>query len=58
MSKPREIFPTWLLVLAVKAFLVHYDDFLNTRTDEANRRCNTAVERLRSLIRAIENDFL
>ena len=58
MITPRDLYPYWLLLLAVRSFLVKYDTFLDTRTDEANKACNTAVERLRDAVYNFDNDLI
>lgn len=58
MKPSCDIVERRLLLIAVRAFLAKYNKFLETRTDEANKSCNTAVEQLRDLVTAIDNGYI
>ena len=45
------------VIWRIRRFLLRYDRFVNERTDEANKRCNDAIEQLRILVNEVDNDL-
>ena len=46
------------VIWRIRRFLLRYDQLVNERTDEANKRCNDAIEQLRILINEVDNNLL